>query len=114
MVQCSYDGLTRRLAWFSWEKPADSGGFPVTDYDVSLFINGKFQLVHWKQGNPLKLHNAVNDGDTLKFSVSAVNILGRSRACLLDVTVPTSKITAHLHRQNILCFRRMHTTTYFV
>ncbi|XP_065828671.1 uncharacterized protein [Oscarella lobularis] len=89
MVQCSYDGLTRRLAWFSWEKPADSGGFPVTDYDVSLFINGKFQLVHWKQGNPLKLHNAVNDGDTLKFSVSAVNILGRSRACLLDVTVPT-------------------------
>ncbi|XP_065832104.1 tyrosine-protein phosphatase Lar-like isoform X2 [Oscarella lobularis] len=91
-VQCSYDGLTRPRALFSWEMPGDDGGFPITDYDLSLSINGVTQsLIAWTLGRPLRSDHVVNDSDTLVFRVSAMNTLGPGEACQVDQTVPTRK-----------------------
>ena len=92
IVLCSYDGLTRPRALFSWEMPGDDGGFPITDYDLSLSINGATQSsITWTLGSPLRSDHVVNDSDTLVFRVSAVNTLGPGEACQVDKTVPTSE-----------------------
>ena len=84
---CTYDGLARPLAIFTWKKPADSGGFQVTHY--SLSVNGS--SVDRKQNNSLNYGVQVKDGDQIYFSVSAVNILGSGTLCEVRKTIPTSK-----------------------
>ena len=84
---CSYDGLIRPLATFSWREPQDDGGFLVTDYNLSA--NDK--SIDWVQGSMLKANTSVNDGDELVITVSAVNVLGLGKLCDIRETIPTSK-----------------------
>ena len=105
MVQCSYDGLRKLRALFSWEMPRDDGGFPITDYDLSLSISGVTQpLITWTLGRPLRSDHVVNDSDILVFRVSAVNTLGPGEACQVDKTVPTSERSYLCGKCKRFCF----------
>ena len=86
-LMCSYDGLIRPLATFSWNEPQDDGGFPVTGYNLSA--NGK--SIDWVQRSLLKANTSVNDGDELVIAVLAVNVLGLGKLCEIRETIPTSK-----------------------
>ena len=84
---CTYDGLARPLAIFSWKQPEDNGEFQVTHY--SLSVNGS--SVDRKQNSSLNYGVQVKDGDQISFSVSAVSILGSGGSCEIHETIPTSK-----------------------
>ncbi|XP_065846055.1 uncharacterized protein [Oscarella lobularis] len=82
---CTYDGLARPLAIFSWKQPEDNGEFQVTHY--SLSVNGS--SVDRKQNSSLNYGVQVKDGDQISFSVSAVSILGSGGSCEIHETIPT-------------------------
>ena len=55
----------------------------------SLSVDGRF--VDSKQGSLLNYNIQIKDSYQLKFSISAVNILGSGHSCEVLKTIPTSE-----------------------